>query len=133
SVARSFEVHIPLPSRSAAAQHEFLLVTNEIGNWNCRLLRTRRWTLDVGPWVFFFFRRPNNRPHRNLYDFVRARAAAHFFSHPVPAVFRLDQGFIEKIGEIIDMSIGLKFYVNTVSTIAAVRATFRTKFIPLST
>ena len=133
AVARAFEMHIPLSSRSTAAQHEFLLITREIGNWNrrlpianCRLLRSRRW-------VFFLFRRPNNRPHRNLYDFVRARAAAHFFPHPVPAVFRLDQGFIEKIGEIIDMPIGLQDHVTTASTIAAVRATFRHKFLPSKT
>jgi len=51
AVARAFEVHIPLSSCSAAAQHELMFITGEIDNWNCRLLRTRRWTLDVGRWM----------------------------------------------------------------------------------
>src|SRR5712671_3261057 len=113
AVARAFEMHIPLSSRSTAAQNEFLLIAREIGNWNCRLLRTRRW-------VFFFFRRPNNRPHRNLYDSIRARAAAHFFPHPVPAVLRLDQGLVEKIGKIIDVPVRPQDHITTSPTIAAV-------------
>src|SRR5436190_2098782 len=133
AVARAFEMHIPLSSRSTAAQHEFLLITREIGNWNrrlpianCRLLRSRRW-------VFFLFRQPNNRPYRNLYDFVRARAAAHFFSHPVPAVFRLDQGFVEKIGKMIDVPVRPQDHVTTAPTIAAVGPAFRHKFFTSET
>ena len=83
--------------------------------------------------MFFFFRRPNNRPHRNLYDFVRARAAAHFFPHPVPAVFRLDQGLVEKIGKIIDVPVRPQDHVTTPPTIAAVRPAFRHKFFTSET
>src|SRR4029077_15241774 len=124
-------MHIPLSSPSAMAQHEFLPITREIGNWNCRLpianfrwLRTRRGTLDVGRWMFFFFRRPNDCPHRNLHDFVRTRAAAHFFPHPVPAAFRLDQGLVEEIGEIIDVPVRPQAYVTTTPALPARRFTF---------
>ncbi len=79
--------------------------------------------------MFFFFRRPNDRPHRNLYDFVHGRAAAHFLSHPVAAVFRLDQWLVEKIGEIINMSVRPQNHVAPASAIAAIRAPFRHKFL----
>src|SRR4029077_155694 len=133
-------MHIPLSSPSAMAQHEFLPITREIGNWNCRLpianfrwLRTRRGTLDVGRWMFFFFRRPNDCPHRNLHDFVRTRAAAPFFPHPVPAAFRLEQGLVEEIGEIIDVPVRPQDYVTTTPAIAAVRPAFRHKFFSAKT
>src|SRR6267154_1325194 len=110
-VTGAFEMHIPLSPCSAATQHEFLSITREIDNWNCRLLRTQSWALDVGRWAFFFFRRPNNRPHRNLYDFVRAATSAHFFPHPMAAVFCLNQGLVEKIGEIIDVPVRTQNHV----------------------
>src|SRR5438093_11433950 len=97
SVARAFEMHVALSPCSAAAKQEFFAIAYKIGNWNCRLLRIRRWTFDVGHWAFFFFRPPDNRPHRYFHDFVRACASAHFFPHPVPAVFGLDDRLVEKI------------------------------------
>jgi hypothetical protein len=36
-VARAFKMHISFPPCSAATQHEFLPLTREIRNWNCRL------------------------------------------------------------------------------------------------
>src|SRR5262245_66385561 len=110
SVARAFEMHIPLSPFSAATQHELLAITREISKWSCRLpianrrlLRIRLRTFDIERYVFFFFRRPNDRPERNFHDFVRASASAHFLPHPVPALFRFDQRLIEEIGEIINV------------------------------
>src|SRR5947208_17014440 len=91
TVTRTFEMHIPLSPCSAATQHEFLPITREIDDWNCRLPVGERRLLPVRRWTFFCLLRPNDRPNRNLYDFVDAGTAAPFFSHPVPAVFRLDQ------------------------------------------
>jgi GTP-binding protein len=34
--------------RGVGLGHEFLPITREIDNWNCQLLRTRRWMLDIG-------------------------------------------------------------------------------------
>src|SRR6188472_121612 len=90
AITRAFEMHIPFSPCSAATQHEFLPISREIGNWSRRLLRIRCWTFVVGRSAFFFLVEPHHRPHRNLHDFVHARASAHFFTHPMPAVFRLD-------------------------------------------
>jgi hypothetical protein len=76
---------------------------------------------------------PNDCPDWNLNDFVRTRASAHFFPHPVAAVFSLNQGLIEEIGEIIDMPVRPQDYVTTTPAIATVRPAFRNKFFPSKT
>src|SRR5262249_11531008 len=83
--------------------------------------------------MFFFFRGPNDGPHRNLHGFVRARASAHFFSHPMPTIFSPDQGLVEEIGEIIDMPVRPQNHVTTAPAIAAVRPAFRYNFFPSKT
>src|SRR6185437_3603492 len=90
------------------------------------------WTLGVGRWAFFS-RRPNDRPDRNFHDLVRSCASAHFFPHAVPAVFCLDQGLVEEIRKIIDVSVCPKDHVTTASAIAAVRPAFRHKFFSSKT
>src|SRR5947207_3621369 len=95
---------------------------------NRQLLWIRGGRLDGGRCVFFFFRRPNHRPHRNLHDFVRAGATAHFLSHPVPAVLRLNQRLVEKICEVIDVPVRSQNHVTTTPSIAAVWPAFRHKF-----
>src|SRR3954467_5698288 len=83
-ITRAFEMHVPFSACSAATQHEFLPISREIGNWSRRLLRIRCWTFDIRRWPFFFLVQPHDCPHRDLHDFVHARASAHFFTHTKP-------------------------------------------------
>src|SRR4051812_10993915 len=147
AVAGAFEMHIPLPPRSAATQHEFLLITREIDYWNfrCHPERSRgspwRYGRDCFTGSFGFAQDdrhtlvppPNDRSHGDLNDFVDAGATAHFFSHPVPAIFRLDQWLVEKISEIIDVPVRAQDHVTATPAIAAVRPASRYKFFSSKT
>jgi len=82
--------------------------------------------------VFFFFAGQTTVPIGTFTICPRPRGA-HFFSHPVPAVFRLDQGFVEKIGKIIDVPVRPQDHVTTPPTIAAVWPAFRHKFFSSET
>ena len=51
----------------------------------------------------------------------------------MPAVFRLDHGFVEKIGKIIDMPVRPQDHVTATPAVAAVRPAFRHKFLSSKT
>ena len=76
---------------------------------------------------------PDDRPNGHVHDFGRRGAAMHFLSHPMPAVLRLYDRFVKKIREIVDMSICTQNHVAAAAAIAAIRSTFRHKFLPPKT
>src|SRR5436189_6475513 len=75
------------------------------------------------------FRMPDDRPNGHVHDFGRRGAAMHFLSHPMPAVLRLYDRFVKKIREIVDMSICTQNHVTAAPAIAAIRSSFRHKFL----
>ena len=111
SIPRALEVHVPFPPCPTATQHEVLPVTREIGDhFRARRSMGSRGILPRHCRGYFMGRlhfardhrhgllaAPNDRPHRNLYDFVRPCTPAHFLSHSMAAVLRLDDRLVEEI------------------------------------
>src|SRR5205823_336287 len=138
------EVHVPFPPCPAAAQQEVLPVMREIGDhFRARYSEGRR-GISPRPCGDYFMGRlhfaqehrhgllaaPNDRPHRNLYDFVRPCTPAHFFPHSMAAVLRLDDRLVEKIRQIIYMPVRTQDHVTASAAIAAIGAAFRYEFLP---
>src|SRR5215467_1600528 len=73
---------------------------------------------------------PNNRPHRNLRNFVRPCTPAHFLPHAMAAVLRLDDRLVEKIRQIIDVPVRTQDHVTATAAIAAIGPAFRHEFLP---
>src|SRR5215467_6069108 len=76
---------------------------------------------------------PNDRPHRNLRNFVRPCTPAHFLPHSMAAVLRLDDRLVEKIRQIIDVPVRTQDHVPATAAIAAIRPAFRHEFLPSKT
>jgi len=54
----------------------------------------------------------------------------HFLSHSVTATFRLDDRFVEKVREVIDVPICAENHIAAAPAVTTVGSTFRHKFLP---
>jgi hypothetical protein len=75
----------------------------------------------------------NHRSNRYLHNLVRRRSSEHFLPHTVAAALCLDNRFVKKVCEIVDVRISFQNDIAAAPAIAAVRTAFRHKFLPPET
>src|ERR1700675_3414103 len=57
----------------------------------------------------------------------------HFLAHSIAAAFRLDEGLVEKVREIINVPVRAQNHIAAATAIAAIGSAFRHKFLPPKT
>src|ERR1700730_8011088 len=124
AIARAFEMHITFPACAAFAQQKLLTIAGEIGDrLICHMCHMGR----MGN--IFSSSTPHNRPPRHLPHLVWRILAIHFFPTTVPAVFRLNNGFVEKMSEMVGMLIRPQDNIATASTVTTIRPAFGNEFL----
>src|SRR6478672_4968483 len=108
AIARALEMHVSLPAGAAFTKNKLLLLAGKIDN---RI---------GGCCAAFLIRWPNDGSHRHLHDLVRRGASIHFLSHSVAAAFRFNERLVEKIREIVGMTIGAKNDIAAAAAVAAI-------------
>jgi len=121
AIAGALEMNVSFSAGAAFTQEKLFSVARKIDN---RFARGH--FFSITGW-------PNNGADGDFHDLVRRGAPVHFFPHPVSAAFCFDDRLVEKIGEIVGVSIRVKNHVTAASAVSAVRPAFRYELLPPET